>query len=47
MAHLIQPNYYIWKNVLEGLTLKPIGLKDVDLKFDEIDESGNEPLGKC
>ncbi|MBS5822838.1 MAG: hypothetical protein KID00_03090 [Clostridium argentinense] len=32
------------KNVLEGLDIEVIGLKDVDLKFDEIDESGNEPL---
>ncbi|WP_283591819.1 non-canonical purine NTP pyrophosphatase [Clostridium butanoliproducens] len=32
------------KNVLEGLDIEVIGLKDVDLKFDEIDERGNEPL---
>ncbi|ARC86699.1 ham1 family protein [Clostridium argentinense CDC 2741] len=32
------------KKVLEGLDIEIIGLKDINLKFDEIDESGNEPL---
>ncbi|WP_291579164.1 non-canonical purine NTP pyrophosphatase [Clostridium sp. UBA6640] len=32
------------EKVLEGLDIEIIGLKDINLKFDKIDESGNEPL---
>jgi 8-oxo-dGTP diphosphatase len=32
------------RNIVEGLGIEIIGLKDIDIKVDSVDESGNNPL---